>query len=104
MWARAHHFTPTWFNIILAIIFSSAALGIIGFWVMAVFMTPLLVCRGIAPNKRISSVIFATMVVLLEVWSLILFLNKGASFWLIGFHVVFSVIFMFGIVFVYKDD
>ena len=90
-------------TILIAIVVVSI-LGSVGwFWVLGVAATPVLACRVIAPNHRVGAVIFGTLFCLFQaIYTLGLF---GHASWIfILYQLIFSTIFIVGIVIAYKED
>jgi hypothetical protein len=108
--ALAREYKPEFnFLTVFLAIFAVSIVGTVGwFWALGVFFTPVLSCRTIAPNHRVGSVIAGTLFCVYQginiVWLFGLGLYGQASWVFIVYQLVFSAIFIFGIVTAYNED
>lgn len=93
------------FLILIAAIFVVSIGGtIFCFWVGGVWMTPYLICRVIAPNNKVGSVIFGTLFCLYWVINILMSFLGDASWVLIIYQMVFVGIVIGGTVMAYQDS
>ena len=90
--------------LILALIVLSMLLTCIWLWGLAVFGTPYLSCRVIAPNHRVASVIFATLFIFCELAFILGLIGRREPWILVIYNIIFSAIFVGGCVVAYKED
>lgn len=89
---------PSFWNILGWIAFKiPIILFIIGAWCSLVVWSPILACNKVAPNPQVSSVIYGTVFVILEFFTVINLAHRGFGIWTMVYQVVFSCLLIFGI-------
>jgi hypothetical protein len=106
--ARSYKPEFNFLTILIAVFAVSIGTTVVWFWGAGVFLTAVLSCRIIAPNHRVGSVIGGTLFSGYQginiVWLFGLVLYGQASWVFIAYQLVFSAIFIFGIVTAYNED
>lgn len=101
--ARAYQPEVNFLTIIMAIVVVAISPWIGPLWFAAVYGTPLLSCRVIAPNHRVGSIVFGTLFCVFK-GTFILGLFGRTSWVFILYHLVFTTIFIFGIVGAHNEN